>query len=365
MLRRYRTDDFGRLYGAIEANRDHLRPWMPWADQDEATATAFLAGAVARWDRALEFNFTIVDAADERVLGGAGLHRRGAADDIEIGYWRSVDAGGRGIVTAATRALTRAALDLDGIRRVEIRCDEANGASAAIPRRLGYRLERIDEVEVLAAAETGRHLVWAYRPDDDDRRPDNEDERRPTEAPLLTRPIRPEDADALVALYSSVAGEGRWIGGELPLSEDKVRFLRNSAAVSDDRTATFVAVVDGDLVGSASVGLESYGRTEIGMAVAAGQRGRGLGRALLDRVIRWSARKGAHKVDLEVWPHNTVAIALYERAGFRVEGHRHRHWRRNDGSLWDSIEMGLVLDQTAAGSSFPPSATVAHSPEIP
>ncbi|CAN5526370.1 hypothetical protein BH24ACT5_BH24ACT5_05890 [soil metagenome] len=355
VLRRYRPDDLGRLYPVIEASRDHLRPWMPWADQDEATAAAFLTGAVDRWARSLDFNYTIVDSADGRVLGGAGMHRRGAADDIEIGYWRAVDSGGRGIVTAAARALTTAALALHGIRRVEIRCDEANAASAAIPHRLGYRLERVDEVEILAAAETGRHLVWGYRPDDNDRRPgderlDPEHERGSERVLLLTRPIQPEDADAVVALYSDVAGEGRWIGGELPLSDEKVVSLRNSAAVSDERAATFVAVVDDRLVGWAWVGLESYGRTGIGMAVAADYRGRGVGRALLDRVIRWSARRGAHKVDLEVWPHNTVAIALYERAGFQVEGHRRRHWRRNDGSLWDSVEMGLVLDHTASGS---------------
>jgi len=33
-------------------------------------------------------------------------------------------------------------------------------ASAAVPRRLGYRLERIEPDEVLAPAETGRSMIW-------------------------------------------------------------------------------------------------------------------------------------------------------------------------------------------------------------
>ena len=43
---------------------------------------------------------------------------------------------------------------------MEIHCDEANVRSAAVPRRLGYRLDRIEDDEVTAPAETGRSMVW-------------------------------------------------------------------------------------------------------------------------------------------------------------------------------------------------------------
>ena len=58
----------------------------------------------------------------------------------------------------------------------------------------------------------------------------------------------------------------------------------------------------------------------------------------------------AHKIDLEVWPHNTAARRLYERAGFVIEGRRRRHWRRDNGQLWDTIEMSLLLDEASPGS---------------
>ena len=57
------------------------------------------------------------------------------AGTIEIGYWLRPDAVGRGVMTATARALTTAAFALDGIARVEIRCDV--GERAAVRRSPG------------------------------------------------------------------------------------------------------------------------------------------------------------------------------------------------------------------------------------
>jgi RimJ/RimL family protein N-acetyltransferase len=65
-------------------------------------------------------------------------------------------------VTAAARALTAAALAVEGISRVEIHCDEANVRSAAVARRLGYRLDRIVPDHVSAPADLGRSMIWVY-----------------------------------------------------------------------------------------------------------------------------------------------------------------------------------------------------------
>lgn len=83
------------------------------------------------------------------------------------------------------------------------------------------------------------------------------------------------------------------------------------------------------------------------MMVAADLRGRGTGSALLERVIGWSRDQGAHKVSLQVWPHNQRAMALYDRAGFEVEGVLRSHYRRRSGELWDAVLMGLSLNDAA------------------
>jgi RimJ/RimL family protein N-acetyltransferase len=83
-----------------------------------------------------------------------------AEGGIEIGYWIDVRYAGRGLGTEAARTLTGVALALPGVTRAEIHCDEANQASAAIPRKLGYRLDRIDPHEPEAPGEQGRRMVW-------------------------------------------------------------------------------------------------------------------------------------------------------------------------------------------------------------
>ena len=41
-LRRFTAGDADELHALIEANRDRLRPWMPWADQDHDGTRAYL-----------------------------------------------------------------------------------------------------------------------------------------------------------------------------------------------------------------------------------------------------------------------------------------------------------------------------------
>jgi RimJ/RimL family protein N-acetyltransferase len=74
---------------------------------------------------------------------------------------------------------------------------------------------------------------------------------------------------------------------------------------------------------------------------------------MLTSAIRWARERGSHKMVLEVWPHNSRALGLFQKFGFVVEGRLRRHWRRNDGSLWDSLALGLVLDEDSPGGPAP------------
>jgi RimJ/RimL family protein N-acetyltransferase len=162
-LRWQKVDDAAAVARAVGDSLDHLKPWMPWADAQSADV-GFQRGRLRNQpqlrDRFEEWQYSLLDAADNAFLGGFGLMTRRGPGTLEIGYWLHVDAGGRGLATDAARALTDAGLRLDGIDRMIIVCDEANLRSAAIPARIGYVLDRVETRAPEAPGETGRMQIW-------------------------------------------------------------------------------------------------------------------------------------------------------------------------------------------------------------
>jgi RimJ/RimL family protein N-acetyltransferase len=159
---------------------------------------------------------------------------------------------------------------------------------------------------------------------------------------MLVRDATAEDVDAFVAVLVSVAEEGRWIGTEAPVdAEARAKRLRARIAEGD---VLLVLEDDGRHVGNGDLhATHAAGVLSLGMAIVADARGLGGGRALMDALLVRARDLGAHKVELEVWPDNERAIALYERYGFEVEGLRRDHYRRRDGTLRSSLIMALLL----------------------
>lgn len=154
-----------------------------------------------------------------------------------------------------------------------------------------------------------------------------------------------DDDPQIAALFDAVAGEGRWIGRELPIDHEQRRSRFLEGLGRPETEATFVTVTaDGALIGNLGIGLAPYGVADLGMMVADGWRGAGVGSALLRAAVDWAREAGAHKVALQHWPHNDAAHALYVKFGFVEEGRLLRHYRRSNGEIWDAVIMGLLLD---------------------
>lgn len=160
---------------------------------------------------------------------------------------------------------------------------------------------------------------------------------------VTVRRARADDVDAWLAVFSSVAAEGRWIGAELPLDEPSFR-ARFAESIDHEDVAMLAAVADAaGLVGTLRIEKLRYGVAEFGMAILEAYRGQGVGSALLQAAIDWARERGAHKIALQLWPHNEAAQALYEKFGFEVEGRLRRHYPRKNGEIWDAVIMGLLL----------------------
>jgi RimJ/RimL family protein N-acetyltransferase len=144
VIRCWEPRDAPLLQEAVEASRDHLRPWMPWVtDEPEPLETEVerLRGFRADFDRDENWIMGIFDAEETRALGGTGLHQRIGPGGLEIGYFIRSDAIRRGYATEVAAVLTRVGIEVCGADRIEIRIDPTNEASLPIPRKLGFREE--------------------------------------------------------------------------------------------------------------------------------------------------------------------------------------------------------------------------------
>jgi RimJ/RimL family protein N-acetyltransferase len=164
VIRCWQPADAALLKEAIDASLDHLRPWMPWAENEPEPLPAKvqrLRSFRGKFDLGQDFVYGIFNLDESRVLGGTGLHPRLGAKALEIGYWIRADTINRGLATEATAALTRVAFTVNQVNRVEIHCDPANQRSAAVPRKLGYRHEATLRRRILLSDNSYRDLmIW-------------------------------------------------------------------------------------------------------------------------------------------------------------------------------------------------------------
>jgi RimJ/RimL family protein N-acetyltransferase len=150
------------------------------------------------------------------------------------------------------------------------------------------------------------------------------------------------DIEGIIDVHSAVAAEMLWLGVEFPVDREKRR-KGSQAMLQRDDSLALVARDAERVVGELSLWPTWPGLLYLGMAVAADFRSQGVGTALMQRGIEWARTTTNHKIFLEVFVHNTAAIALYERHGFVREGLFRSHVRRRTGEIWDSIPMGLLL----------------------
>jgi RimJ/RimL family protein N-acetyltransferase len=168
----------------------------------------------------------------------------------------------------------------------------------------------------------------------------------------VRRAIR-DDAEAFAAVVADVAAEDRWIGTEPPVDVSAfAERVRRMLAGGD--VLWVLEDEEGRVVGTLGLhATRAAGVMSVGMCIVEPFRGRGGGRAFIEAALAHARQSPLHKLELEAWPDNERAIALYRSAGFEVEGERRSHYRRRDGSLRSSVLMGLLLEP----QSRPPGGT--------
>src|SRR6187402_1267885 len=123
IIRCYEPSDTMKLHEAIGSSADHLRPWLPWMQQEpkspgaRASLIRFFRG---QFDLGLDYAFGIFDKEEKECIGSTGLHTRVGKNAREIGYCIGSKHIGKGFATEAVGALTKLGFTIEGLSRLEI-----------------------------------------------------------------------------------------------------------------------------------------------------------------------------------------------------------------------------------------------------
>ena len=138
-LRQLALSDAAELFAVVDANRTHLRCWLPWLDRTKSVGDSrqFLTDVAQQAEANHNIHAAIL--VDGRIAGVVSYHRIDWQNrNTAIGYWLAAAHEGKGLVTASCQVLVDHAFAALNLHRLVIACATANARSRAIPPRLGF-----------------------------------------------------------------------------------------------------------------------------------------------------------------------------------------------------------------------------------
>ncbi len=164
------------------------------------------------------------------------------------------------------------------------------------------------------------------------------------------RSVEPEDAPRMLEYMKIMLGETPYL---LRTPEEFTYTPEEEAKIlagrrDDPRSLMLAAVLDGQIIACADIcshGAKSrvMHRGELGISVRKDFWRRGIGSALMERLIAFAGQSGYEQIELTVESKNRRAISLYLRYGFTVYGTRPHGMKYPDGSYDNDYLMVRML----------------------
>lgn len=168
LVRQYQRDDAQLLFEAVNASRNALIDWLPWAEDEHAhvnDSIYWVENTIRKRSQpdCDNFPFGVFTPDGGTLLGGVGFHRIAPKRQTgEIGYWIRGDRHNQGLCTEMVSAVLSSAFRSQadggwGFRRIILLCASENIGSKRIPEKLGMRLERQEFEERFQPRPEPRH----------------------------------------------------------------------------------------------------------------------------------------------------------------------------------------------------------------
>lgn len=146
LIRIPQPGDGQSVFEAIQASKPELKKWLPFAQGEQTLEETEINVREAHINflKRKDMRMHIFLKDTNTLIGSTGFHRPNwDIRKFEIGYWLDTRYCGNGYMTEAVSALTEFAFQELQANRIEIRCDELNKQSSAVPERLRFQLEGI------------------------------------------------------------------------------------------------------------------------------------------------------------------------------------------------------------------------------
>lgn len=164
---------------------------------------------------------------------------------------------------------------------------------------------------------------------------------------MIIRNAEIADAERLVSLIADAEKSGFMMfePGERQISPEQLS-KRIAAIKQEDNSAILLAEDKGELKGYLFIIGNSPQRTShrvyLAIGIGEGSRGQGVGTSLFEQLDAWAIEKGIHRLELTVMIHNRAGIALYQKAGFKIEGIKKNSLKVN-GEYIDEYYMAKLI----------------------
>ncbi len=134
------------------------------------------------------------------------------------------------------------------------------------------------------------------------------------------RPIRPEDADALVAFHATLSDRTRYLRYFGPYPRITERDVHHFTHVDHYDRVALVAVLGDDLIGVGRYDrLGERADAEVAFVVADAHQGRGIGTVLLEHLAAAARERGIQRFVAEVLAENSRMVRVFTDAGYTAQ----------------------------------------------
>ncbi|BCJ52090.1 hypothetical protein Asp14428_35650 [Actinoplanes sp. NBRC 14428] len=354
-LRGLRADDVDELVAGY--NDPEMRRFMPMlpAPFTRAHAEEYVTDLAPRLFAAGGGFYAVTDPVSDRMLGGIGLDRvQPGRAQAEIGYWTAARARGRGLATAAVRALSEHAFHT-GLARLELLTQRENVPSQRVALAAGFQPEGVRRA-ALPGHDGERDDVLAYARLATD--PPGPVERLLPDLPggeltdgvVTLRPLTGADAGFYAELHSLEDIVATSVP-PIPPTPEQVRrrcaWAPSHWLAGDRADLIIVDTATGTPAGEIDLYYQEprTGQAMIGYSMMPAWRGRGYPTRAAQLLSLWAfAETGIARLIAGALPENLGSQRVLEKAGFKREAYLRSRLPGLDGRRNDDVQFALLAE---------------------